>query len=74
MFSLPTSAKHVRAWVRNLKIQVQKTAPRCQLVHRTSKSEGVKCDVLKFPGCQAPLAPVLTQWMQKKCFECSKKS
>ena len=35
------------------------------------QTEGVKRDVLKFPGCQAPLAPMLTQWIQeeKKSFQ-----
>ena len=33
----------------------------CQLVLRTSKSAGAGGDVQNFGGCQAPVAPVLTQ-------------
>ena len=55
-----------RACVRNLKLRVllsvlQKRARGCQVVVRTSKSAGARCDVLKFCGNQEPLAPVLTQ-------------
>ena len=44
----------------NLKLRVpsalQKRASGCQLVHRTLKSISAKRNVLKFCGCQAPLA------------------
>jgi hypothetical protein len=33
----------------------------CQLVIRTSISAGARGDVQDFGGCQAPVAPVLTQ-------------
>ena len=72
MFSLLLSAKHVRAWVRNLKIHVQKRALRCQLVDRTSKSEGVKCDVLKFPWMPGTAGTRANTMDTKKSFECSK--
>ena len=54
-----------RAWVRNLKLRVPLVTWNelcwCQLVLRTSKSEGARGDVQNFGGCQAPVAPVLTQ-------------
>ena len=31
---------------------------------RNSKFTGAKCDILKFLGCKAPLAPMLTQAQQ----------
>ena len=54
-----------RAWVRNLKLKVPLITYidlcGCQLVLRTSKSAGAGADVQNFGGCQAPVAPVLTQ-------------
>ena len=55
----------IRTKVRNLKLKVplvkKNVLCRCQLVSRTSKSAGAGGDVQNFGGCQAPVAPVLTQ-------------